>query len=334
MKKSIFLPVMLLLFGIFLSGQAQPALAQKKEAKPILWDAVTFLPRNNPMSEFFLGFVEKLNERAKGMLVVKYKGGPEVVPDRDQIDALRTGFVKIAFVPSGYGAELLPGATAAEFFTISPADRRKNGLHDLMVEMVKKIGILHLGVIDYPNDRPLVTTVPVRRLDDLKGLKIRGTTQDLDFIRALGAEPISLPFSELVTALERGVCQGYFVPTISYKASKAYEIARYVLDERISYGGGLVAWVNLKAFDGLSGPLQKLLKDTMVDSEPEIGIKMEKFRTDALEQLKAAGVQYIKLPPEEGRKYKNLRYETAWATAKKLAPDWAPKFQKLAGGFD
>ena len=39
----------------------------------------------------------------------------------------------------------------------------------------------------------------------------------------------------------------------------------------------------------------------MAESEPEIGVKMEKFRTEALEQLKAAGVKYIKLSPEESR---------------------------------
>ena len=334
MRKFIVLQTLLLVFGILLSGQTQLVLSQGKEAKIVQWDAVTFLPRNNPMSELFIGFIEKFNERAKGMFNIKYKGGPEVISDRDQINSLRTGFIKIIFTASGYGAELLPGATAAEFFTISPAERRRNGLHDLLVDMVKKIDILHLGVIDYPNDRPLVTTVPVRKLDDLKGLKIRGTTQDLDYIRALGAQPLSLPFSELVPALQRGVCQGYFVPTITYKASKAYEMAPYVVDERISYGGGLVVWVNLKAFNELPAHLQKLLQDTMAESEPEIGVKMEKFRTEALEQLKAAGVKYIKLSPEESRKYKNLRYETAWATAKKLSPDWAPRFQKLAGGLD
>ena len=93
----MFLQTLLLVFGILLSGQTQPALSQEKDAKPIAWDAVTFLPWNNPMSELFIGFIEKFNERAKGMFNIKYKGGPEVISDRDQINALRTGFIKIIF---------------------------------------------------------------------------------------------------------------------------------------------------------------------------------------------------------------------------------------------
>ena len=51
-------------------------------------------------------------------------------------------------------------------------------------------------------------TKPVRTLEDLKGLKIRGTGRIGDIVKALGATPMPLEIVDMYEALRRGVLDG------------------------------------------------------------------------------------------------------------------------------
>ncbi len=77
------------------------------------------------------------------------------------------------------------------------------------------------------NDRVLWTTKPITSLDDLKGLKLRGSSSKshIALLKAMGMTPIPMAGSEVYTSLQQGVVEGVDV-TLGYGvASRWYEAA-------------------------------------------------------------------------------------------------------------
>lgn len=77
---------------------------------------------------------------------------------------------------------------------------------------------------------------PINSLSDLKGLKIRVQESDImeDFINALGAEAVPIPYENVFSALQTGVIDGAENNWNSYEAMRHYEVAKYfTLDEHM-----------------------------------------------------------------------------------------------------
>ncbi len=70
---------------------------------------------------------------------------------------------------------------------------------------------------------------PVRTLADLKGLRIRVQQSDLmvDMIKALGAEPVALPYGQVLTGLTTRLIDGAENNWPSYVTTDHYTAARY-----------------------------------------------------------------------------------------------------------
>ena len=71
----------------------------------------------------------------------------------------------------------------------------------------------------------------VKGLDDLKGLKIRVSSDPVmtGMVSDLGASATSVPFTELYSALNTGVVDGAEQPTANYRSNAFQEVAPYLL---------------------------------------------------------------------------------------------------------
>src|SRR4030042_7041111 len=70
--------------------------------QPIIWKAVTFLPRNMNSIKNIYPISERAKQRSNGQLVIQYLGGPEVIPGMQQPEAVRKGIVQMSIVPVSY----------------------------------------------------------------------------------------------------------------------------------------------------------------------------------------------------------------------------------------
>ena len=61
---------------------------------------------------------------------------------------------------------------------------------------------------------------PVNKLEDMKGMKIRGTGRSGDIVRALGAVPMPIETPDLYEAIRRGVVDGAYLTMETYKGFK------------------------------------------------------------------------------------------------------------------
>ena len=114
-------------------------------------------------------------------------------------------------------------------------------------------GMIGLAYLDEGARNFFTTKKPVRKLEDMKGLKIRVqmTSMMEDTVDALGAEALPIAYVELYTALESGIVDGAENPPVSYYYNKFYEAAPYYVKDGHTYTPGVIlvsklTWGNLK----------------------------------------------------------------------------------------
>ena len=77
----------LLAAAAILAVPFQPALAAESTLK-----VVTMLAKKTPIGQSFDGFITRLNKKLEGELRMDWRGGPEVVPQFKQPNAVRLGW--------------------------------------------------------------------------------------------------------------------------------------------------------------------------------------------------------------------------------------------------
>jgi TRAP-type transport system periplasmic protein len=129
-------------------------------------------------------------------------------------------------------------------------------------------GLVCVGFLGSRVPRQLSSNRRIARFEDLKGLKVRvpENRAAIETWKAWGAVPVSVPGSELYTALKQGVVNGQDNGVDSIAAAKLYEVQKYVVP--IDYiRWGLVLLMNADQWKKLGPIQQKALEDAVAETE-------------------------------------------------------------------
>jgi tripartite ATP-independent transporter DctP family solute receptor len=132
---------------------------------------------------------------------------------------------------------------------------------------------------------------PVRSIADMKGMRLRVQQSELmsDMIRALGAEPVELPYGQVLTGLATKLIDGAennwpsFVTTNHYKYAGYYTLTEHTMSPEV-----LV--MSLKAWQSLSAEDRKLFRDAALQSSQFMRAKWKDLEQRSRRQAEAAGV--------------------------------------------
>jgi tripartite ATP-independent transporter DctP family solute receptor len=136
---------------------------------------------------------------------------------------------------------------------------------------------------------------PVRSLADLKGLRIRVQQSELmsDMVRALGAEPVELPYGQVFTGLSTHLIDGAENNWPSYITSDHYKYAGfYTLTEHAMSPEVLV--MSAKAWESLSDEDRTIFREAAAASSRFMRQKWRDLEQRSREQAEEAGVTVIK----------------------------------------
>ena len=156
-------------------------------------------------------------------------------------------------------------------------------------------GVLHV----------FTTKKPVRTLEDLKGLRLIGLNKGFaDIIRALGAEPIIVPFSDVYMAMSRNQADGALWSYIATPSAKMEEFTRYVTEVGLSSDLRFIA-INKKLWDGMDPELQQKFNSASdpVQLNLRISKAIEEGDVVGKQALEKAGCTFYQLPQEERQRW-------------------------------
>ena len=131
---------------------------------------------------------------------------------------------------------------------------------------------------------------PIRTPDDFKGLKMRiQSSKVLDAqMRALGAMPQVMAFSEVYQALQTGVVDGTENPTSNIYTQKMHEVQKYLTVSDHGYLGYAVI-VNKKFWEGLPADVRGALEQAMKEATKYANKIAKEENDEALEAVKKSG---------------------------------------------
>lgn len=142
--------------------------------------------------------------------------------------------------------------------------------------------------------RHLTSNVPIRKPEDMKGIKVRVTNPLREEIfKACGALPGPLSISELYGALRQGVYDAQENPISTIWGHKFYEVQKYInLTGHVwSY------WVisaNKKFMDSLSSSHRKIFMDTLNDAINWLNKNVPNEEETFLKKMEEKGATVIK----------------------------------------
>jgi len=276
----------------------------------------------------FMAFVDSVNKKANGELEIKYIGGPETMPGFKQFEALRNGVVDMIFGCESYYGRQVTGAAYSHLTRLDPTKERQNGYHAFRNELFKKHNIHYLGRAEFGVWFQIFTNKYAKNLDDLKGQKIRVSGTYEPFVKRLGAVPVTMPGSDIYTALERGTIDGYAWAVLGNVQMGWVDVCKYIIEPRI-YQMNIEALINQKTWEKLPKHLQTLLTDSMIENEKEYSSIMAGIAEKEYTQMQAKGMKVIQFTPDETKAYVELAYEAGWDEVIKENSSLGPKLKKM-----
>ncbi len=240
-------------------------------------------------------FKELAEQRTGGRVKVELYPNSQLYKDKEEMEALQLGSVQM-LAPSL--AKFGPlGVKEFEVFDLPflfKDDAAFRGITDgaLGADLFKKLepkGIKGLAYWDN-GFHQMSANKPLHAVADFKGMKMRiQSSKVLDAeMRALGAIPQVMAFSELYQALQSGVVDGTEGVASNFYTQKVYEVQKHMT---ISNHGHLAyaVIVNKKFWDGLPADLRTVLESCIKEATTYANAIASTENMQAMDKIKASG---------------------------------------------
>jgi len=254
-------------------------------------------------AEYFKKLAE---ERTKGKVKVEIYPNSTLFKDGEELEALQLGSVQM-LAPSL--AKFGPlGVREFEVFDLPYIFDNYDELHKVtsgpvgqgLFKKLESKGLVGLAYWDN-GFKDMSANKPIRVPADYKGLKMRIQSSKVlgDEIKALGAIPQVMAFSEVYQALQTGVVDGTENPPSNFYTQKMNEVQKYLALTEHGYLGYAVI-VQKKFWDGLPADIRTALESAMKDSTKYANDIAKKENEDALDAVRKTGkTEIITLTPEQ-----------------------------------
>lgn len=291
--------------------------------------AVSAWPAGNFFSINFEKFVQRVNEKGKGIIKINFLGGgPQVMPPFEVGNAIRSGVVDMANVTGNFYTHLLPESDALSASTVPVQEWRKNGAFDYINKLWgQRLNAHYLGRAIDNMPYHLFLKRPVTKKADISGLRLRGIPIYREFFQSMGATVLTIPPGETFTALERGVIDGIGWPVSGLFDLSLQEHIRYRVEPGF-YNVEVGVLVNLTTWNRLNAKQQQVLTDAAIWMENLNLENPKKWEAEKKRQA-AANIRAIEFSPAEAAAFSKLATEAIWRSIYQRSPEHGPRLRQL-----
>ncbi|MEW6678847.1 MAG: TRAP transporter substrate-binding protein [Pseudomonadota bacterium] len=276
-------------------------------AEPVVIKFSHVVAPNTPKGKAADYFKKLAEERTKGRVKVDVYPNSQLYKDREEIEALQLGAVQMLAPSLSKFGPL--GVRSFELFDLPYIFPNKETLYRVMdgdvgrklFQLLEPKGIIGLAYWDN-GFKHMSANRPLRRVEDFKGLKMRiQSSKVLEAqMKALGANPQVMAFSEVYSALQQGVVDGTENPISNLYTQKMHEVQKHLTLSQHGYLGYAVI-VNKAFWEGLPADLRKTLEKAMEDATAYERDIAQKENDEALAKVRAAGYTDVYILPLEER---------------------------------
>jgi len=149
----------------------------------------------------------------------------------------------------------------------------------------------------------LTATKPVNKLEDLKGMTVRGQGFIAEVVSALGATPRAIPMPEAYEAMQKRVFEGLMIPMETLRAFRLAEVSKYATEcWPIGQVYTFYLIMNKDSWNKLPANIQKIINE--YPFEEKLATTWNEIDIDGKNLGMTTGLKFIELPREEMTKWR------------------------------
>jgi TRAP-type C4-dicarboxylate transport system substrate-binding protein len=248
---------------------------------------------------------EEVEKRTNGKVLVNTFPGGTLLDAKNMMDGVIAGQADIGCLCMAYqpGRFLITNATS---LPLGLPDAKTGSL--VLLDLYKKYNpeaFRGVKVLTMFTTAPanIMSKVPVRNLDDIKGLDLRASGGAAEILKAWGANQVGMPMSATPEALQKGVVKGLFSSLEVMKDFKFAETCKYAtMTDTVIYPFAVV--MNMEKWNALPKDVQKVMDDLIDEQAEWTGNYMDNHVKEAIAWSKTdQKVEFITLSKDEKAKW-------------------------------
>jgi TRAP-type C4-dicarboxylate transport system substrate-binding protein len=258
-RLTVLCSVFVLLCGGFLLTSA-PAFGQ---AKPIELTYSIFFPAPAPQTQVATDWAREIEKRTNGRIKITIFPGGTLTPADKCYDGVVKGISDIGMSVFAYTRGRFPLTEVADLPLGMKSGLVATKMINAYYEKFKPKELDDVKVMYLHGHGPgyLHTKTAVRKLEDLKGMKIRCTGLAAKIVEKLGAVPVAMTMGETYDALKRGVVEGSMAPMESLKTWKWGEVVKFTTESwGAAYSTGFFVVMNKEKWDSLPNDIKRIIE--------------------------------------------------------------------------
>ena len=259
----------------------------------------------HPLGQASVKFSEIMGKLSGGKFKVKVYPATQLGSETQMIAAVRGGVQEIAIVASAPIATIIKEYLLFDLPFLFQNEKEVDAVLDgklgqRLLDLASSKGMV--GLCYWENGFRQVTNSkrPVATMEDLSGLKLRVMQNPvyIESFKALGANAIPMPFTELYSAMETKAIDAEENPVPIIYASKFNEVQKYLSLTNHAYAPYVVL-VSKTFWEKLDATEKDQLKTGCYEGRAYQRALNRKMTTELVEKLKAEGMTVTAIAPAE-----------------------------------
>lgn len=232
-------------------------------------------------------FASLAKEKTNGRLIVEVHSNGELYSREDEMMAVSTGAVQL-MCTNGPSMVTLSKATIIlnlpyfwpDYKTLREFEATPEWQAIWQNDIEKKLGIKTIAYVPVGPGMSANKVRPIKKVADFKGLKYRSaSTVDAALYKTLGVEAIQIPITELWTALEQGMVDGFSTTFAKFYTGPEADYGKYAGTDQVTQVEGWL-FVNAAWWDQLPADIKQIL-------EKEVLPEVESYATSEADRVVA-----------------------------------------------
>ncbi len=262
-------------------------------------------PEGHPAVAGMRKFAESVNAKSGGKIKVNLFLAGVLGSDQANVSAIQGGTLEMAVMNSGILASVAKELAIFDFPFLFANEKESDAIVDgpvgrKMHALLEDKGLVGLSYWELGYRQMTNSKRPLNKVEDIEGLKLRVIPNpiNVEWVKALGANPTPLPFPEVYGAMEQKAIDGQENPIAVIAANKFWEVQKHIALTNHQYNPQSVIF-SKKIWDTLS-PVERKIIDDSSDEATKYQREQSRAAVAAnVELLKKNGMIVTQFPPAE-----------------------------------
>ena len=264
-----------------------------------------------------LKFKEEVERLSNGTMTIEIYPNSTLGGDRDMVEGMQIGTVDFALV-AGVLGNFEPSIQLLELpYLFDNEEQYKSVIYSEIGEEIKDrvLKSASVRILNWWDRGPrhVTSNKPIYTLADIKGLKIRlPEIKAMEVTwRAMGASPVTMPWSEVYTSLEQGVIEAQENPIPFIYGGRIHEVQKYLA-------------LTAHKYEYVTLAMSELTWSKLTDEQRDIIVQAAQAATDYENQLVAQKTdEILEIMKSEGLQVTEPNIEEFAAAARTAHEDFA-----------